>query len=531
LGHLKPMAYEPTPARTHESAAPARVSAETLFRVHGSFVATFLRRLGAGADEIDDIVQDVFVVVHRQGGFVPGAAHPKTWLAEIGLRKLSSARRTARRRRTAPVPGEFFAAIPAREACPFEAAASAQGLRRVQRAIDEMDLVQRTVFILFEVEGDSCDSIAAAMRVPVGTIHSRLHAARRSFRNAYTRLDQKAGAESRSGEPVRLRDDPSLSQEGRLEIARFAVAAYPTFDVAHGLARFRASAHAPPSAPPHVFAGGAGAHPCAIAVSLAAHLGLGLSAAAWMIPPRPVVRAEMEPVAVSLEDDVSEVAARSDGREASQTGRTSAERSGLLSHRPSAPRHSPAAGRAGDDQANEARKARPRQGEPSLNWAIRLPGDVGEVSGGEGVDGADSVNAKDADGTPRPAREGQHGSGQNAAPSLGSGPMGPTGGEPSPGVSGGVELGDDRGHGAQLLPAWDCEFPSWAKVGGVVRMIATVRADGTAADAEIISDPGHGFAAVARECAMRQRFVAALDEHGKPTLGRTGPFNVRFVRH
>ncbi len=526
------MAHEPTAARTHESAAQARVSAETLFRVHGSFVATFLRRLGAGADEIDDIVQDVFVVVHRRGGFVPGAAHPKTWLAEIGLRKLSSARRTARRRRTAPVPGEFFAAIPAREACPFEAAASAQGLRRVQRAIDEMDLVPRTVFILFEIEGDSCDSIAAAMRVPVGTVHSRLHAARRSFRNAYTRLDQEAGAESRRGEPVRLRDDASLPQEGRREIAQFAVAAYPTFDVAHGLARFRASAHAPRSAPPHVFAGGAGAHPFAIAVSLVAHLGLGLSAAAWMTHPRPVVRAEMEPVAVSLEDDVSEVAARSDGREASQTGRTSAERSGLLSPRPSAPRHSPAAGRAraGDDRANGTRTARARQGEPSLNWAIRWSDEVGEVSGGESVDGADRVNANDADGAARAARGEQHGSGQTAAPSLGSGSMGPTGGEPSPRVSGGGEPGEDRGHGAQLLPAWDCEFPPWAKVGGVVRMIATVQADGTAADAEIISDPGHGFAAVARECAMRQRFVAARDEHGKPTLGRTGPFNVRFVR-
>ena len=167
-----------------------------------------------------------------------------------------------------------------------------------------------------------------------------------------------------------------------------------------------------------------------------------------------------------------------------------------------------------------------------MNWAIRLPEDVGAVSGGEGVDGADSVNAKDADGTARAARGEQHGSGQNAAPSLGSGSMGrPTGGEPSPRVPGGVEPGDERGHGAQLLPAWDCQFPSWAKVGGVVRMIATVRADGTAADAEIISDPGHGFAAVARECAMHQRFVAALDEHGKPTLGRTGPFNVRFVRY
>ena len=60
-------------------------------------------------------------------------------------------------------------------------------------------------------------------------------------------------------------------------------------------------------------------------------------------------------------------------------------------------------------------------------------------------------------------------------------------------------------------------------------MIVTVRPDGTAASAEIVSDPGDGFAQVARECAMRARFVPARDERGLPVLGKTGPFNVRFL--
>jgi protein TonB len=77
---------------------------------------------------------------------------------------------------------------------------------------------------------------------------------------------------------------------------------------------------------------------------------------------------------------------------------------------------------------------------------------------------------------------------------------------------------------------WDCEFPLGTthyheKVG----MIVTVRPDGTPDSVEIVSDPGHGFAPAARDCAMRQRFVPARDGDGNPVPGKTRPFNVRYV--
>ncbi len=42
-----------------------RLDAGELFRRHGRFVANFLWKLGIGAQEIEDLVQEVFVVAHK----------------------------------------------------------------------------------------------------------------------------------------------------------------------------------------------------------------------------------------------------------------------------------------------------------------------------------------------------------------------------------------------------------------------------------------------------------------------------------
>lgn len=162
------------------------LGAEALFRRHAGFVAGFLARLGCSMQEVDDLVQEVFLTAHRRGGYVPGPARPTTWLAEIAMRVASTARRTRRRRPAEPDDGAIDAV--AGSASPFDDAANAEALARVQLALDALDLDRRAIFVLFELEGESCDAIAAALGVPVGTVYSRLHAARQEFRAAYERL-------------------------------------------------------------------------------------------------------------------------------------------------------------------------------------------------------------------------------------------------------------------------------------------------------------------------------------------------------
>jgi RNA polymerase sigma-70 factor (ECF subfamily) len=58
----------------------------------------------------------------------------------------------------------------------------------VGRALETLSLEHRAVFILFEMEEESCESIADGLGIPIGTVYSRLHAARDRFRKAYGRL-------------------------------------------------------------------------------------------------------------------------------------------------------------------------------------------------------------------------------------------------------------------------------------------------------------------------------------------------------
>ncbi len=166
-----------------------RLSAAGLFRAHAAFVASFVLRLGVEREAVDDVVQDVFLTVHRRGGYEAGAARPTTWLAEIALRVVSTHKRGERRRRTVPDEDALLAAVSG-ERTPLEAAEQRAALTRVDQALASLDTDRRAVFILYELEGESCEAIAAGFAIPVGTVHSRLHTARRAFLEAYARLER-----------------------------------------------------------------------------------------------------------------------------------------------------------------------------------------------------------------------------------------------------------------------------------------------------------------------------------------------------
>lgn len=180
-----------------DNVTSGRIGVEQLFREHAGFVASFLHRLGVPEADVDDAVQEVFTVAHRKGGFEPGQATPRTWLGAIATRVASTQRRTRSRKR------EHFEESGI--ASPTGSAPSAhqtlevrQALDRVGRALSCLDVQHRAAFVLFELEGEDCNDIAQSLGVPIGTVHSRLHTARRRFAHAY---EAELAAEARvSGE-------------------------------------------------------------------------------------------------------------------------------------------------------------------------------------------------------------------------------------------------------------------------------------------------------------------------------------------
>lgn len=167
---------------------PARIGASALFRAHGAFVAAFVQRMGVDRAERDDLVQDVFLIAHKKGGFVPGAAKPTTWLATIAMGEVRNRRRKASRRAGVVSRGEPEHEPAAHSGDPFESLDREQRARLVQAALDRLPEDKRSLFILFELEGETCPALAELLDVPIGTVYSRLHAARKAFEQAVRAL-------------------------------------------------------------------------------------------------------------------------------------------------------------------------------------------------------------------------------------------------------------------------------------------------------------------------------------------------------
>jgi RNA polymerase sigma-70 factor (ECF subfamily) len=112
----------------------------------------------------------------------------RTWLYGICLRVASDYRRKAHRRRE-----ELSDEVPERNSeppqTPEEWVALGQARQQLAAVLDSMTLEKRSVFVMFEIDGLSCAEIATIVGVPVGTIYSRIHAARKDFVRSVKRLD------------------------------------------------------------------------------------------------------------------------------------------------------------------------------------------------------------------------------------------------------------------------------------------------------------------------------------------------------
>ena len=154
--------------------APASPVAD-LYRAHAQTVARWASRLGGPAIDVEDVVQDVFLVVQRRLGDFRGEAAVTTWLYRITANTVRWRRRKERWRRwLAGSADEVAGNLAARGPTPLEAL-------EVYRVLDGMREKYRTVLILFEIEGKTGAEVAALLGAPVETVWVWLHRARKQF--------------------------------------------------------------------------------------------------------------------------------------------------------------------------------------------------------------------------------------------------------------------------------------------------------------------------------------------------------------
>jgi RNA polymerase sigma-70 factor (ECF subfamily) len=159
----------------------ARAEFRSIYDAWFEDVSRWIRAMGGLEADRDDIVQEVFLVVRRRlkdfdGGNLAG------WLYRITRRQVRDFRRrtwvkhifTKRRGRDPDV-------LPHGGTNPAAALERKEEQRVLQVLLRKMDEERRTAFVLFEIDGLSGEEIARIQDVPLNTVWTRLHHARREF--------------------------------------------------------------------------------------------------------------------------------------------------------------------------------------------------------------------------------------------------------------------------------------------------------------------------------------------------------------
>lgn len=206
--------HGPEAARGHRPPRRPPVSRArfmAVYRQHVRFVWRCVRRLGVEGAQVEDVVQDAFVVVHRRLAEFEERSSLKTWLYGIVRRVVADHRRTQRRK-----PGHAIARVDvidenmeldgpgdAARDCPQASAERAEQVALLHRVLGCLDDDKREVFVLAELEGMTMTEIGEAIDLNVNTVSSRLRAARREFEEALERLTLAAERATRSAQPRR----------------------------------------------------------------------------------------------------------------------------------------------------------------------------------------------------------------------------------------------------------------------------------------------------------------------------------------
>ncbi len=180
------------PSLAHALAAPQDVAVPTfdaVYAAHVAFVWRIVRTFGVPEPQLEDAVQDVFIVVHRRLAEWQGRAAITTWLFAIARRVASVHRRRADKR-TRELPIEEIAAhgderaADAAGADPFADLSRVQAAATVMAILEQIDEDKRIVFALVELEQLSVPEVAQMLRLNLNTAYSRLRLARAAFEAA-----------------------------------------------------------------------------------------------------------------------------------------------------------------------------------------------------------------------------------------------------------------------------------------------------------------------------------------------------------
>ena len=167
---------------------PVAPSFDQIYSAWYDDVSRWIRAMGGPEAEREDLVQDVFVVVHRRLDDFDGT-NLAGWLYQIARRRVRDFRRLLWVKnlvtRRSPLPEGLVLVGPS----PIEDLETKEKRLLLETLLAKLNESERAALVLFEVEGYSGQQIAAIQEVPINTVWARIHKARRKLQQSLERIE------------------------------------------------------------------------------------------------------------------------------------------------------------------------------------------------------------------------------------------------------------------------------------------------------------------------------------------------------
>ena len=165
------------------AASPPAVLVKQVFSEHANFVWRSLRRLGVASADVDDALQEVFLVVFRRIAEYEDRGLIRPWLFTISRQVASHYHRGNKRTEM-----RHQGLVLDTSGTDVEEALARREAEDVVRSfLDELDEPQRIVFCLSDIEGMTAPEIAEAVGVNLNTVYARIRLARKRFEREIAR--------------------------------------------------------------------------------------------------------------------------------------------------------------------------------------------------------------------------------------------------------------------------------------------------------------------------------------------------------
>jgi len=175
---------------------------ESLVRRHERRVFGLVFRMLGNREEAEDVTQEAFLALHRHGHRFRGDARFSTFVYRVAANAALNRRRSLGRRRAREEALSYRQDagddLPSTPRDPEDAASGGEIQERVQAALLGLPRDLRMAVVLYDIEGQSYGEIAQVLRIPEGTVKSRIHRARTALRD---RLRAFARAANEGVEP------------------------------------------------------------------------------------------------------------------------------------------------------------------------------------------------------------------------------------------------------------------------------------------------------------------------------------------